>query len=341
MLRRALAFLAAALAACFLFTAESIAQRSENPPLPAFRVPENVVVRRVNIYSEGTRMAGQFYSDTRYAGKKLPTIIMAHGWGGLAAYLDREAAAFAEAGYLVLTFDYRGWGPSDSRVVLTGKSEPSGVQNYRFNAEVQEVREEVAPLSMVTDWQNALALAVGDAQCDPNRIGLWGSSLSGGLVVSVAERDARVKAVHSQVPALDGRWVLNPQMRGLTYAQSTKRAEDDPPYPAPGAEKLLGLEGVPILQQFASWFPADDIDRIPNVAIQFVLAGDDGLVDNKANGLRAYALAKGPKNLVVIPGLHHFGIYNSLPARDQARALALTWFDRYLKAPGAQASVSR
>ena len=31
---------------------------------------------------------------------------------------------FAEAGYLVLTFDYRGWGPSDSRVVLVQKSAP-------------------------------------------------------------------------------------------------------------------------------------------------------------------------------------------------------------------------
>ena len=36
-------------------------------------------------------------------------------------------------------------------------------------------------------------------------IGLWGSSFSGGLVVYAGEHDPRVKALHSQVPALDGR----------------------------------------------------------------------------------------------------------------------------------------
>ncbi len=284
-------------------------------------------------------MSGQFYSDKKNAGKKLPTIIMAHGWGGVAAYLDREAVPFAEAGYLVLTFDYRGWGTSDSRIMLTGKRAPSTVKDFRFTAEVQEAREAVGPLDMVTDWQNAIDVAVADPQCDPERIGLWGSSLSGGLVVSVAERDSRVKVIHSQVPALDGRWVLGtPQMRSLTYSQSTQLAAEGTPLPTPGAgPKLLGLEGAPILQQFASWFPVEYVDHIPDVAIQFVLAGDDGLVDNKPNGLRAYAQAKGPKNLVVIPGLHHFGIYNSLPDRNHARDLAIAWFDRYLKRGGTRA----
>ena len=37
---------------------------------------------------------------------------------------------------------------------------------------------------------------------------MWGSSFSGGLVVYAAEHDRRVKALHSQVPALDGRYDL-------------------------------------------------------------------------------------------------------------------------------------
>ena len=313
-------------------------QNTKYPPLPPFHVPDNIVVRHVDIYSEGTRMSGQFYSDKKNDGKKLPTIIMAHGWGGVAAYLDREAVPFAEAGYLVLTFDYRGWGPSDSRLVLTQKNEPQTIQGHRFTAEVQEVREVVAPLDMVVDWQNALAFAVGDAQCDPSRIGLWGSSLSGGLVISVAERDARVKAVHSQVPALDGRWTITlPSMGNTAYAESTLRARQDTPYPLPGVTTIANLHGAPVLEQFASWFPVEYIDRIPNIPTQFVLAGNDELVDNKANGLRAYELAKGPKNLVVIPGIQHYGIYNLLPARDQARDLAIAWFDRYVKPAGTQA----
>src|SRR5258708_6258860 len=104
-----------------------------------------------------------------------------------------EAVAFAQAGYLVVAFDYRGWGESDSRVILVSKREPAERTNNRFTAEVQEVREVVEPLNMVVDWLNAINWAVGDSQCDTGRIGLWGSSLSGGLVVSAALMDPRVK----------------------------------------------------------------------------------------------------------------------------------------------------
>ena len=52
-----------------------------------------------------------------------PTVIQAHGWGGLAAQLANDAVDLARAGYLVINFDYRGWGQSDGRVVL----DPSGV----------------------------------------------------------------------------------------------------------------------------------------------------------------------------------------------------------------------
>ena len=60
-------------------------------------------------------------------------------------------------------------------------------------------------LDQTTDVMNAIHWAVGDKQCDADRIGLWGSSFSGGHVVHVAARDARVKAFVSQVGAMDGR----------------------------------------------------------------------------------------------------------------------------------------
>jgi FAD/FMN-containing dehydrogenase len=37
-----------------------------------------------------------------YAGKKLPTIGMAHGWDGTKAAFRPEVVAFAQAGYLVV-----------------------------------------------------------------------------------------------------------------------------------------------------------------------------------------------------------------------------------------------
>src|SRR5260370_314498 len=55
------------------------------------------------------------------------------------------------------------------------------------------------------------------------RIGLWGSSFSGGLVVYAAEHDAR-EALHSQAPALDGRWVMASEQERKTYDELTRRA---------------------------------------------------------------------------------------------------------------------
>jgi dipeptidyl aminopeptidase/acylaminoacyl peptidase len=40
-------------------------------------------------------------------------------------------------------------------------------------------------------------------------------------------------------------------------------------------------------------------------------------------------LARGPKKLVTIPGITHYGIYRE--AREQATKLAIAWFDEHLK----------
>jgi hypothetical protein len=315
------------LACCCAF-----AQTTNTRPAPQFTPPDDILLRNVDIYSEGTRMAGDVYSAKVNAGKKLPTIVMAHGWGGTKAAFRPEAVAFAQAGYLVVAFDYRGWGESDSRVILVDKRAPKEKQNYHFTAEVQEVREVVEPLDMVVDWLNAINWAVGDPQCDLERIGLWGSSLSGGLVVSAAELDSRVKAVHSQVPSLDGRWTLaSPEERATTEKEATLRARGELGYPAPRTNAVQRLIGAPVRYQFAAWYPVEYIDRASNVAMQFVVADKEELMDNKNNGILAYQRAKGPKNLVNIPEITHYGVYMVPSARQKARELAIAWFNRYLK----------
>src|SRR4051812_47684489 len=86
-----------------------------------FTPPDNVEFRRAEIVSEGTRMAAEVFAP-KAAPKdaKLPTVILCHGWGGLARHLRPEAIAFARAGYLAIAFDYRGWGASDARLVRVG-----------------------------------------------------------------------------------------------------------------------------------------------------------------------------------------------------------------------------
>ena len=77
--------------------------------------PDDIIHRSADIQSEGTRMAAEIFAPRNPPESKLPTVVMCHGWGGLAEHLRPDAIAFARGGYLVVTFDYRGWGASDSR----------------------------------------------------------------------------------------------------------------------------------------------------------------------------------------------------------------------------------
>lgn len=290
-----------------------------------FAVPDDVSTRKVNIYSEGTRMSGNlFVPKSAKPGDKLPTIVMAHGWGGEQRSLRRDAAEFAEAGYFVLTFDYRGWGTSDSRVILT-KPAPD-VKQVNFTAEVRAVREVVDPLDMGTDWLNALHWVHGEPQVDTARIGIWGSSMAGSLVIYAASHDPRVKAVHSQVTGtLSGRaWGRSARSR----ADATKRARGEAGYPEPGA-RMGKLKGMPITNRFADYVPIKEIQANDKVALQFVLSEKEEYLNNEEHGILAYKNHRGPKNLVIIPDTTHYDIYRK--ARAEAHRLALAWFDKHLR----------
>src|SRR5215475_9195070 len=179
---------------------------SPQQPATGFKAPDNIDFRTANVISEGVRLQAELFSLKSLAGKQLPTIIMAHGWGGTAANFRWDALALANAGYFVVTFDYRGWGQSDGRILLT--SPPEKKDGRRFTAQVEELREYVDPLEQTTDWFNVINWAMGEPAVDKERVGLRGSSYSGGHVFYVAARDLRVKAIVSQVGAFDSRWVV-------------------------------------------------------------------------------------------------------------------------------------
>src|SRR5262245_56028601 len=102
---------------------------------PPYRPPESIAFRQATIMSEGSRVVAELFRLKEHEGKALPTIIMCHGWGGTAERLRPDAVVFARAGYFVVAFDYRGWGPSEGRVVLT-KPAARGKPGQPFTAEV-------------------------------------------------------------------------------------------------------------------------------------------------------------------------------------------------------------
>jgi hypothetical protein len=303
-------------------------------PVPAaqFKAPDNIDFRTANIISEGVRLHAELFSLKSLAGKPLPTIIQAHGWGGVAANFRRDSIDLANAGYLVITFDYRGWGESDARLILTKPSpvKPIPGQNQKFTAEVMEQREYVDPLEQTTDWFNVINWAMGEAAVDKDRIGLRGSSFSGGHVFYVAAREPRVKAIVSQVGSFDGRGVSADKTQlELTYGEATKRAHGEP-YPAPRAVTVGRLIGAPIREKFLQFAPVEDAAKVKDTAVLFIVAEKEELFDNRDHAKLAYDRMVGTKKKYVsIPNITHYGIYRE--SRDQAIKLAVEWFDQYLK----------
>jgi uncharacterized protein len=316
---RRLAFL---LLGLLVFSTDLLAQEKQ----PEFEAPDDIAIRAENILSDGTRMAAEVFAPMEAAAEKLPTIVMSHGWGGTAAALRPDAIVFARAGYLVVAFDYRGWGNSDSRLVLAGEKPKE--RDGKFVAEVKEVREVVDPIDQTTDILNAINWVAGDERCDPDRIGIWGSSFSGGHVVYVAARDPRVKAFVSQVGSMDGRWVLSPGLRNRTFTAAAARTRGQIEHPKP-REKYGTLTGAPLIEKFIGFAPIEDIGRCEKCAKLSIIAEKEELFDNNRNAILAHQRATGVKKLVSIPGITHYGIYKE--AREQAQKEAIAWFDEHLK----------
>lgn len=295
-------------------------QRAQQSAL--FAVPSDVSLRKETIWSEGSRMTAQIYAPIGATGR-LPTIIMAYGWGGTMERLRPDAVVFAQAGYLVILFDFRDWGESGSRVIFAGP-EPAARPGNRFSAEVMQLREILDPLAEVDDLSNVVHWVHGEPQSDVTRIGLWGISFGGGIAAYVAGYDHRIKALHAQVVPLELR-----ALDQLGYQDGTKRARGELSYPKPGLVAVSGLRGAPVTEHFVRYSPAQALALASDCAVQIVLAGKEELFDLRPV-IAAYDGFRGAKkNLVTIPEATHYDVYGK--AREEARRLALTLFDEHLK----------
>ncbi len=293
-----------------------------------YAVPEGIDFRSVTIMSDGIRLHGEVFTPKGIkAGQKLPGVVMAHGWGGVAAGLRRDAADISRAGYFVLIFDYRGWGESGSPVVLVepeapntpGKAEP-------FTARVQPLREYINPLEQAEDWFSALDWIMGEPQVDANRVGIRGSSYSGGHVVYIAANDHRVKAVVSQVGGFSSRPAPGYEQPGRDTA--TKMARGEIGYPAPRASAIMGLIGTPIGHKGERYAPVDEASKVTAPTLIILVENEE--YGGNPTALKAYESITAPKELQILPKVTHYAVYST--ERDTVIKKAIEWFDKYLKA---------
>jgi len=295
--------------------------------------------RDIEFNAEGVRLRGWLYLPDNVSGK-VPVIVMAHGFSAVKEmYLDKFAEVFAGAGLGALVFDNRCFGASDG-----------------------EPRQEIDPWAQVRDYRHAITYAGTLPEVDENRIGIWGSSYSGGHVIVVGAIDRRVKCAVAQVPLVSGyrnilRLVRADFVAGLRAQFDADRkarfsggapamlpvVSEDPlgpcalPTPdswewftethrlrAPAWRNEVTLRSVEMLMEYE---PDCYIQRVsPTPFMMLIASGDHLTVADEA--FKTYRRALEPKKLVILPG-GHFDAY--VKGFDLASSAARDWFVQHLK----------
>jgi len=294
--------------------------------------------RDIAFDAEGVTLRGWFYPAEGASGPAA-TVVMAHGFSAVKEmYLDSFAEVFAAAGLNALVFDNRNFGASDG-----------------------EPRQEIDPWAQVRDYRHAITYAGTLPEVDPRRIGIWGSSYSGGHVLVVGAIDRRVKAVVAQVPLISGRANIRALVRAdfiagfreMFDADRVARFQGQPPAMVPVVDKdPLAASALPTPDSW-EWFTQTGETRAPSwrnevtlrtvemlgeyepgiylpyispTPLLLLVAEGDHLTPSEF-AIAAFDEAHQPKELVIMPG-GHFDAYtkgfeaSSGPARD--------WFLRHL-----------
>ncbi len=302
-----------------------------NLPEHAIAFPEGVETRSVDIMSDGTRLSGDlFYQEGLGTGDNRPGLILCHGWGGLKAHLNiAYAPQMAAAGYVVLTFDYRGWGESDSRLVIKG-SMPEPDENGEVTVTAKAIRQLVDPVDQIRDITSCIDFLAGEPGVDDTRIGLWGSSYGGGHVVYMAANDDRVKCIVSQVSGQDSRGIamIYGGMEGVRQDAARRARGDSDPVPQDELQ-IPGLEGTPYVNRQAFYAPVEHAGGVTVPAL-IIDAEREELMKPEDNGKLVYDRIKdnAPAQYKVFEGMTHYEIYEK--GLVEARQMAIDWFNTHL-----------
>lgn len=127
----------------------------------------------------GVTLRGHLYlPDGAGATAPVPGVVMAHGFSATTAMaLGDYAEVFCAGGLAVLVYDHRCLGRSDG-----------------------EPRQLINPWAQARDYRHALGYLARRPEVDRDRLGVWGSSFSGGEVLVLGAVDERVRAVVASVP---------------------------------------------------------------------------------------------------------------------------------------------
>jgi len=275
-------------------------------------------------------------------GRRHAALVIGHGFNVTKEALTGQAAYLAEAGYIVLAIDYR-----------------------RFGASSGEPRQLLRPPDEVEDFRNAITFLQQRDDVDADRIGIWGVSFGGGIVLQTAAIDRRVRCVVAQSPAyLIGRADTRELFGAEAFARLLLRLQQDhirrfhtgegervPCLAQVTAELLPVMPGDALAEQFVrrsvemfptykyliplesaehmmNWAPMQLIDQIAPTPLLIVTNGGYDIHHSLERIQEAYRRAGEPKRLEILP-YDSVGLYIE-PGMGDAMQRAIAWFHQHL-----------
>lgn len=298
-------------------------------------------MRQFEFYSDGVRLKGLLQlPPNRSAGDRLPVVLLCSGFQGLKELIPAKLwGPFTAAGYACFAFDYRGFGGSEGE------------------------RGRVLPMEQVEDIMSAVTLLQQLPELDPERIGVLGWGLGGGIAVQAAADDPRIAAVACLNGVGDaGRAVRTSHTYAAWLAMQDRIAADrvqrvltgrsqlvspwdvvslDPPTHSNVQEDMYGNHpafGVEVSLQSAeayySFRPELVADRISPRPL-LIVHGRRNALHPVEEARSLFERARKPKELIEVPtGQHLDWIQPGDPLYSATIPRVIAWFHRHLPVVG-------
>ncbi|MEU3619441.1 alpha/beta hydrolase [Streptomyces sp. NPDC006872] len=279
---------------------------------------------RVTFPNRDNTVVGNLFTPSRLdAGKKYPAIVVTHPFGAVKEQVSTlYAEKLTEQGFITLVFD------------ASYQGESGGEPHF---SELPAVR--------VEDIRCAVDFLASRPQVDEDRIGALGICAGGGYTINAAQTELRIKAVagvsvfdigSARREGVGGGIPFEARMKTLEEVgrQRTREAQGEPlryvslvpddPQQALNNPSDLYREGYIYYTQAAphpnamekfvfttlgpqmAFFPFEQIETISPRPL-LIIAGSEA--DTRYFSENAYAKAKEPKELHLVPGATHIDLY--------------------------------
>ena len=223
-----------------------------------------------------------------------PGICKFHGLPGGPDQVSGIATNLAEAGFAVLTFDFRGFRKSEGIFSLSG---------------------------MINDAHEAVTQLISHDLTSSEWVGVYGASYGGAIAVCAAARDDRIDAVCLRAPVYD-----------TLYFAKLSMFRNVPEYILKDmADSFHGIDDVEIRERIFQKLEADSESinpwhDIPKVFPRplYITTGDadESIELNGVKGL--FERAKDPKSMNVVRGADHR--LSTKAMKEETASLVISWF---------------